>query len=152
MKIKSNIGWLIDRSPYKREYIRQKFNKSRNTISNWCTGKSYPSVPELFELAEMLNVKVGEMYEVIKEGREMDKTIYTIEDLEKMEEFEFIKNEGLLINGVSLFEIDKIEVVMVDHDLVTIRFLSNGVEIASIVVTEYDKLEVNNKNIFTLIN
>ncbi|MEH7391287.1 helix-turn-helix transcriptional regulator [Bacillus sp. JJ1474] len=65
MKIKSNIGWLIDKSPYNREYIRQHFNKSRNTISNWCTGKSYPSVSELFALAVLLNVKVDDLYEII---------------------------------------------------------------------------------------
>jgi transcriptional regulator with XRE-family HTH domain len=67
MKIKSNIGKLIDESPYKREYIRKRFNKSRNTISNWCTGKSYPSVPELFEIAEILGRSVDELYEKIIE-------------------------------------------------------------------------------------
>ncbi|MEH7345548.1 helix-turn-helix transcriptional regulator [Bacillus sp. JJ1532] len=67
MKIKSNIGWLIDKSSYNREYFRKHFNKSRNTISNWCTGNSYPSVPELFELALMLNVKIDDLYERINE-------------------------------------------------------------------------------------
>ncbi|WP_262380925.1 helix-turn-helix transcriptional regulator [Bacillus infantis] len=67
MEIRSKIGQLIDESPYKREYIRKKFNKSRNTISNWATGKSYPSVPEMFELAELLEVKIDDLYEVIKE-------------------------------------------------------------------------------------
>lgn len=66
VKVKSNIGKLIDESPYKREYIRQHFNKSRNTISSWCTGKNYPSVPELFELARMLNVRVDQMYDLIQ--------------------------------------------------------------------------------------
>jgi transcriptional regulator with XRE-family HTH domain len=70
MRVKSNIGKIIDESPYKREYIRKHFNKSRNTISNWCTGKSYPSVPELFELVKILNVKVDEMYEVIDDDKE----------------------------------------------------------------------------------
>ncbi|MEH7122132.1 helix-turn-helix transcriptional regulator [Bacillus sp. JJ1773] len=66
MKVKSNIGKLIDESPYKREYIRKHFNKSRNTISNWCTGKSYPSVPELFELAALLKLKVDDLYEQVE--------------------------------------------------------------------------------------
>jgi putative transcriptional regulator len=66
ISVKSNIGRLIDQSPYKREYIRQKFNKSRNTISNWCTGKSYPSVPELYLLARLLECKVDDLYEVEK--------------------------------------------------------------------------------------
>jgi len=63
MEIKSNIGRAIDESPYKREYIRKVFNKSRNTISNWCTGKSYPSVPELFKLAALLDKKIEDLYE-----------------------------------------------------------------------------------------
>ncbi len=62
-KLKSNIGWMIDRSPYNREFIRKKFGKSSNTISNWCTGKSYPNVKELWILADLLDVNVGEMYE-----------------------------------------------------------------------------------------
>jgi DNA-binding XRE family transcriptional regulator len=63
MEMKSNIGKAIDESPYKREYIRKTFNKSRNTISNWCTGKSYPSVPELFKLATLLDKKIEDLYE-----------------------------------------------------------------------------------------
>ncbi|MBS4193470.1 helix-turn-helix transcriptional regulator [Bacillus sp. FJAT-49870] len=67
MRLKSNIGELIDKSPYKREYFREKFNKSRNTISNWCTGKSYPSIPEMYELAEILKVDPGDLYERIND-------------------------------------------------------------------------------------
>ncbi|MEH7416053.1 helix-turn-helix transcriptional regulator [Neobacillus drentensis] len=63
MKLKSNIGWLIDKSNYTREDLRQRYNKTANTISNWCTGKSYPSVLELFDLAELLNCKVDDLYE-----------------------------------------------------------------------------------------
>lgn len=62
-KIKSNIGWLIDKSEYKREDIQGIFNKSRNTVSNWCTGKTYPSAEELFNLAALLNCKVDDLYE-----------------------------------------------------------------------------------------
>lgn len=45
------------------------FNRGRNTISNWCTGKSYPSVPEVWELAELLGVEVGELYRVENEEK-----------------------------------------------------------------------------------
>ncbi|MGM9987169.1 MAG: helix-turn-helix transcriptional regulator [Bacillaceae bacterium] len=69
MKLKSNIGILIDQSRYKREYIRSHFGKSRNTISNWCTGKSYPSIPECFLLAEILECNIGDLYEVIREEK-----------------------------------------------------------------------------------
>ncbi|MEK3887436.1 helix-turn-helix transcriptional regulator [Bacillus sp. FSL K6-3431] len=62
MELKSNIGKLLDESPFKREYIMKRFDKHRNTVSNWCTGKSYPSVPEMFELAELLGCKVDDLY------------------------------------------------------------------------------------------
>ncbi|MDR4948120.1 helix-turn-helix transcriptional regulator [Neobacillus cucumis] len=68
-KLKSNIGWLIDKSEYTREDLRQRYNKTANTISNWCTGKSYPSVLELYDLAELLNCKVDDLYE-----RKVEKT------------------------------------------------------------------------------
>jgi transcriptional regulator with XRE-family HTH domain len=67
MKLKSNIGWLIDRSDYNREEISKIFNKSRNTVSNWCTGKSFPNTLDLFRLAKMLDVKVDDLYEVIED-------------------------------------------------------------------------------------
>jgi transcriptional regulator with XRE-family HTH domain len=66
-KLKSNIGWLIEKSDYSREDMMKLFNKSRNTISNWCTGKSYPSVPEMYYLAELLECEVGDLYKVIEE-------------------------------------------------------------------------------------
>jgi transcriptional regulator with XRE-family HTH domain len=66
-KLKSNIGWLIEKSNYSRLDIMQIFSKSRNTVSNWCTGKSYPSAPEMYYLAELLECEVGDLYKVIEE-------------------------------------------------------------------------------------
>lgn len=42
-------------------------------MSNWCTGKSYPSVPELFRLAEILGRNVEELYEKSDEEEVMRK-------------------------------------------------------------------------------
>ena len=61
--LKSNIGWLLNREGLKRESLAKRYNKSRNTISNWCTGKSKPTVDELFDLALLLKVKVDDLYE-----------------------------------------------------------------------------------------
>jgi transcriptional regulator with XRE-family HTH domain len=54
---------LIDKSDYTREDIMRILKKSRNTISNWCTTKSSPSVEELYDLAELLGCKVDDLYE-----------------------------------------------------------------------------------------
>ncbi|WP_108669563.1 helix-turn-helix transcriptional regulator [Peribacillus acanthi] len=64
--MKSNIGKMIKGSPFKREYIQKELNVSRNTLSNWCTGKTHPSAPELFKLAELLGCKVDDLYETEK--------------------------------------------------------------------------------------
>jgi putative transcriptional regulator len=66
---KSNIGELIKKSPYKREYIMKKLDVSANTLSNWSTGKTMPSLDMAFKLASILGVKVDDLYE-----REVDET------------------------------------------------------------------------------
>ncbi len=37
----------------------QRYDKSANTISNWCTGRSYPSLPELYDLAQLFEIYGG---------------------------------------------------------------------------------------------
>lgn len=69
-KIKSNIGWLIEKSEYNREFFRKRYGKSANTISNWCTGKSHPSIKELWDMADLLNVKVDELYTIKEDENE----------------------------------------------------------------------------------
>jgi putative transcriptional regulator len=59
----SLIGHYIKQSPYDRYYICQYMEISQNTLSNWCTGKSYPPLPQLFKLANLLGVKISDLYE-----------------------------------------------------------------------------------------
>ncbi|MEH7484760.1 helix-turn-helix transcriptional regulator [Neobacillus drentensis] len=59
----SKIGEIIKQSPFKREYIEKQLGISRNTLSNWCTGRTFPSVPQIIKLSELLNVKFEEMFE-----------------------------------------------------------------------------------------
>ena len=61
--LKSNIGRLIDASPYKNEFIMKEMGISRNTLSNWRTGKALMSVEKAFKLSRILNVSVEEMFE-----------------------------------------------------------------------------------------
>ena len=70
---KSNIGQLIKQSPYKREYIMKKLGISANTLSNWSTGKTLPSLDKAFQLADFLGVKVDDLYE--RKVEETDSTI-----------------------------------------------------------------------------
>lgn len=61
--LKSKIGLVIKQSPYKRAYIQERMQISRNTLSNWCRGVTHPPAPELFKLARLLEVKVDDLYE-----------------------------------------------------------------------------------------
>ncbi|GIN38432.1 helix-turn-helix transcriptional regulator [Heyndrickxia oleronia] len=60
----NNLGSIIKDSPYKRPYIEKQMGISRNTLSNWCTGKTYPSIPQLLKLCHLLNVKVEDLYKI----------------------------------------------------------------------------------------
>jgi putative transcriptional regulator len=60
----NNLGSIIKNSPYKRSYIEKYLGISRNTLSNWCTGKTYPSIPQLLKLAKLLNVKLDDIYQL----------------------------------------------------------------------------------------
>jgi putative transcriptional regulator len=61
--MKSNIGWLIKKSPYSREDVMSVLKVSTNTLSNWSTGKSIPSLEKAFQLADLLEVKVDDLYD-----------------------------------------------------------------------------------------
>lgn len=58
----SNIGRLIDQSPYKNEYVMNYMEVSRNTLSNWRTGKAYPSIEKAFKLSRLLGVSVEDLF------------------------------------------------------------------------------------------
>ncbi|PKR82444.1 helix-turn-helix transcriptional regulator [Heyndrickxia camelliae] len=66
--LKSNIGPLIKQSKYKREYLQKVLGVSANTLSNWSTGKSIPSLEKAFQLAELLGVQVDDLYDKVEEG------------------------------------------------------------------------------------
>lgn len=68
----SLIGNYIDKSDYTRAQLSKEFNVHRNTISNWCSGKSYPSVPQLFILSKKLGVKVDDLYIIKEENHEQN--------------------------------------------------------------------------------
>jgi putative transcriptional regulator len=58
------IGAYIKKSDYSRQEICDEFGISINTLSNWCTGKTYPSIPQMLKLAELLNVSISDFYKL----------------------------------------------------------------------------------------
>ncbi|MBD7937116.1 helix-turn-helix transcriptional regulator [Cytobacillus sp. Sa5YUA1] len=61
------IGAYIKQSTYTRKQICEMFGISQNTLSNWSTGKTYPSIPQILKLASLLNVKVDDLYKLKEE-------------------------------------------------------------------------------------
>ena len=59
----SRIGELVRVSKYRREYIIKELEITQNTLSNWCTGKTYPTMDKAYKLADLLEVKVDELYD-----------------------------------------------------------------------------------------
>ena len=60
--MKCNIGKLIDDRGLKRKWVAEKVGVSDKQISNWVTGRSYPTAEKLFTLADLLGVKVDDLY------------------------------------------------------------------------------------------
>lgn len=60
--LKSRIGILLRTSKYRREFIQKELGISANTLTNWCTGKTYPTVDKAYKLAELLEVKIEDLY------------------------------------------------------------------------------------------
>jgi putative transcriptional regulator len=63
MKMKSNIGNLIDERGLKRKWVAEQLGITPKQVSNWITGFSYPTVDKAFRLAKLLGVKVDDLYE-----------------------------------------------------------------------------------------
>jgi putative transcriptional regulator len=63
------LGSYIKQSSYTREDICKIFKIHPNTLSNWCTGKNYPSIPQALEIARLLNVTLDDLYK-LKEEKE----------------------------------------------------------------------------------
>ena len=51
---------LVEKQKTKR-WLAEQMGKSENTISRWCSNKSQPSIAQLQEIANLLDVDVREL-------------------------------------------------------------------------------------------
>ncbi|WP_284037480.1 helix-turn-helix transcriptional regulator [Neobacillus sp. 114] len=70
--MKSRIGEFIDAAGYKKKYIAKELEVSPTQLSNWISGRSYPTIEKAFKLAALLSVKVDDLY--TKEENEVEKS------------------------------------------------------------------------------
>lgn len=49
------------------KWLANEIGRTENTVSRWCSNKVQPSLENLFEIAEVLNVDVRELIKSTKE-------------------------------------------------------------------------------------
>ncbi|MDF2791660.1 MAG: transcriptional regulator [Neobacillus sp.] len=59
----SRIGYWIDLRGFKKKYIASELHISPTQLSNWISGRSYPTIEKAFKLAEILECEVDDLYE-----------------------------------------------------------------------------------------
>ncbi|MGD7051402.1 helix-turn-helix domain-containing protein [Sutcliffiella horikoshii] len=67
--LKSNIGTLVEEAGLKDGYIAKKLNVTKRSVYNWRKGLSYPNFEKAFELASLLDCKVDDLAEILKEEK-----------------------------------------------------------------------------------
>ncbi|MFB1098190.1 helix-turn-helix transcriptional regulator [Terribacillus sp. JSM ZJ617] len=53
--------WIVRRK-LKNDLVAERLGVSRETVSKWCNNKAVPSLKKAFELANLLNCKVDDLY------------------------------------------------------------------------------------------
>lgn len=61
--MKSRIGYWIEERGYMKKYIAKQLDVTPTQLSNWISGKSSPTIEKAFKLADLLGVKVDDLYE-----------------------------------------------------------------------------------------
>lgn len=61
--MKSKIGYWIEERGYMKKFIAKQLGITPNQLSNWINGKSHPTIEKAFKLADLLGVKVDDLYE-----------------------------------------------------------------------------------------
>jgi transcriptional regulator with XRE-family HTH domain len=67
--MRCRIGEFIEEKGMKKKYIAKEIGITPNQLSNWLAMKSFPPVDKAYILADLLEVKVDDLYE-----RTMDET------------------------------------------------------------------------------
>lgn len=60
--MKCEIGRLIDERGYRRKFIADKMGVTPQQLSNWIHERNYPTIDKAFKLADLLGVKVDDLY------------------------------------------------------------------------------------------
>lgn len=67
MMLICKVDEVITKSGLRPGFIAEKMGVSTQQVSNWRHGRSYPSTPNLYKLAHILDCKVDDLYEYKEE-------------------------------------------------------------------------------------
>jgi putative transcriptional regulator len=62
MEWKSRLKDILDEQGRSQAWLAKQVNVYDKTLRNWVNGKNHPPANKLFEIAEILNVDVRELY------------------------------------------------------------------------------------------
>lgn len=65
--LKSNLKVIFAQKKIKATQVAEALNTSETVVSNWVNGRSTPTTKKLYELAHLLDVKVDDLFEYIKD-------------------------------------------------------------------------------------
>lgn len=60
-KASNRIKAVLAEQGKTNNWLAEKLNKNRTTVSKWCTNQMQPTMETLFEIAEVLKVDVREL-------------------------------------------------------------------------------------------
>lgn len=60
--MESRMNEYIEKKGYKKKWIAQQLGVSQEVLSRWINGRSMPSLKKAFEIAELLECKVDNLY------------------------------------------------------------------------------------------
>jgi transcriptional regulator with XRE-family HTH domain len=61
--MKCRIGELIEAKGFKKKYIAKEVGITPTQLSNWLAMKAFPPLDKAYILADLLEVKVDELYD-----------------------------------------------------------------------------------------
>ncbi|MCD5324804.1 MULTISPECIES: helix-turn-helix transcriptional regulator [Pontibacillus] len=60
--MKSNINYWIEKRGYKKKWVAAQLGVSQNVFSRWVNDGGKPSLEKAFELADLLECNVDDLY------------------------------------------------------------------------------------------
>ena len=65
----NNIQALLNKQGRSQAFLCRELNRTANTVSSWCRGKSQPNLSEAKQIADLLGVSIDDLVEEKKQDK-----------------------------------------------------------------------------------